>query len=160
MVVEGKLDLLQHARARGCPYTTGRGVADCAASRGQLAVLIWLRSLSCPFGTSTCAAAAMGGHLAVLQWLHEDCRCAWDTSVRFAAAANGRVDVLEWVLRQGCGPAPLRDFEKMKLRAAVAKSAIARGATDPEYARKVEALIAEHEALERERRRELEALSG
>lgn len=58
-------------------------------SRGQLEVLQWARANGCPWNVSTCSGAANGGHLEVLRWARaNDCPCD-DLTCAFAFAALG-----------------------------------------------------------------------
>jgi len=55
----------------------------------------------------TCASAAGGGHLLVLQWLREQ-DCPWgsivggDNTCCASAAEGGHLEVLQWVREHGC----------------------------------------------------------
>ena len=50
-----------HARHYFCTY---------AAVDGYLNLIKWARANGCSWNTQTCARAAQGGHLEVLQWAH------------------------------------------------------------------------------------------
>ena len=54
-------------------------------------MLKWLRENDCPWGTSTCAYAALGGHLEVLKWLREN-GCPWTEETREVAASKDTSD--------------------------------------------------------------------
>lgn len=60
-----------------------------------------------PFGVGgvvwTCAVAARGGHLGVLQWARES-GCAWNLRIRTCAgaAAGGHLGVLQWARAHDC----------------------------------------------------------
>lgn len=64
----GRLDLLQCARANDCPWD--KYTCSEAASGGYLAVLRWARANNCPWDTGTCYSAAYKGHLTTLQSDH------------------------------------------------------------------------------------------
>jgi hypothetical protein len=49
----------------------------------------------------TCAKAAGGGHLDVLQWARAN-GCPWDWKTCIAAAEGGHLDVLLWACDHGC----------------------------------------------------------
>jgi len=69
---EGKLEVVKLLREKG--HSWDEYTCAYAAKGGHLKVLQWLRShgdLSCPWNESTCAHAAWGGHLEVLQWLRD-----------------------------------------------------------------------------------------
>ena len=55
----------------------GRGRAAYAAEDGRLEVLQWARANGCPWDKWTCERAAEGGHLEVLQWARAN-GCSWD----------------------------------------------------------------------------------
>ena len=56
-----------------------------AAKGGHLGVLQWARANGCPWDVWTCAYAAKGGHLDVLQWARAN-GCPWDESTCSEAA--------------------------------------------------------------------------
>ncbi len=59
-----------------------------AAKYGHLEVLQWARANGCPWDEKTCLGAAEGGHLEVLLWAHAN-GCPWDDRVMYIAAQNG-----------------------------------------------------------------------
>ena len=72
-----------------------------AAVYGQLEVLQWARAHGCPCDEKTCAYAARNGHLAVLQWARAN-GCPWDEGTyAMAAPKKRRFDVLQWVQPDG-----------------------------------------------------------
>ena len=96
------------------------------ALRSLRSILEWAVRNDCGINEDTCRAAAEGGHLRVLQWLHAEgcpwnwtaCRgaqggydellrwaaeegCPWRASYMFAAAA-GQLEVLKWAKARGC----------------------------------------------------------
>ena len=88
------MEVAKWAKERGCPWddvdlramrrgrrppgdaavgagerrSVGRGTCADAASGGHLEVLQWARANGCPWDEETCREAAEGGHLEVLQW--------------------------------------------------------------------------------------------
>jgi len=86
-------------RANCCPWD----VFTCAraANGGHLEVLQWARANCCPWNVSTCPNAATGGHLEVLQWLHAN-GCQWDARTCSSAAEGGHLEVLQWLRANGC----------------------------------------------------------
>ena len=69
----GQLEALQYARSLGCPWLSpwpvrrwDKSVCTAAALHGHLAVLQWARAQRprCPWDRGTCKEAAQGGHLA------------------------------------------------------------------------------------------------
>lgn len=63
-------------------------------------MLQWLRANKCPWGTSTCYEAAVGGHLDILKWVRsaekEANKCPWNSRVCHGAAHAGHLDILKW----------------------------------------------------------------
>ena len=59
-----------------------------AAKYGHLEVLQWARANGCPWDEKTCLGAAEGGHLEVLLWARTN-GCPWDERVMYIAAQNG-----------------------------------------------------------------------
>ncbi|CAN0352979.1 unnamed protein product, partial [Ectocarpus sp. 13 AM-2016] len=82
----GRLDLLNCARAHGCPWDVV--VADEIALRGFAEMLRWARSVEvdpCPWNAGTCDLAAEGGHMPLVRWMRsKDCPCSPRTSAGIA----------------------------------------------------------------------------
>jgi len=68
-----------------------------AAAAGDLPLLQYLRAHRCPWSESAAAAAAVGGHLAVLRWMDEQGGPAARAGTALAAAGAGQVGVLDWL---------------------------------------------------------------
>ncbi|QDZ24142.1 hypothetical protein HOP50_12g66800 [Chloropicon primus] len=66
-----------------------------AAQGGHIEILQWLRSEGCPWDEQTCAAAAYKGQLHCLQWLREQ-GCPWSEDTCACAAGGGHLHVLQW----------------------------------------------------------------
>ena len=49
----------------------------------------------------TCSAAALGGHLEVLQWARAN-GCPWDIRTCHKAAEGGHLEMLLWARKNGC----------------------------------------------------------
>ena len=96
----GHLEVLQWARANGCPWDRWTCTADYAARGGSIEVLEWLRTNGCPWDSKTCKSAAEGGHLEVLQWLRAN-GCPWNEGTE-KAAEGGHLEVLQWLRANGC----------------------------------------------------------
>ena len=60
-----------------------------------------LRWQGCPCDELTCARAAAGGHLEVLQWLRER-GTPWDAKTLERAAAAAHLAVVDWCKQEGC----------------------------------------------------------
>jgi len=74
-----------------------------AAEGGQLSTLQWLHG-RVGFGYNigmTCTGAAKGGHLEILKWAR-GAGCKWDTHTCEEAASGGHLEVLQWARREGC----------------------------------------------------------
>ena len=71
----------------GCAPTAARGTNTCAyaAAGGQLEVLQWLRAEGCPWDWSTCHGAVHYSHVEVLRWAREN-GCPWTAWTRDTAA--------------------------------------------------------------------------
>jgi hypothetical protein len=70
---------------------------QCAVKQGSHNVLQFLHEIGCSWNVdvSTCAQAALFGHLNVLQWARAN-GCPWDENTCSEAASNGHLDVLHW----------------------------------------------------------------
>ena len=69
-----------------------------AAMGGHLEVLQWARANGCAWDADTCRDAAGGGHLEVLQWARAS-GCEWDRADCLRWASNGR-GTREWIEAQ------------------------------------------------------------
>ena len=99
LAIAGDLEALQWARGHSCPWDEDTCAA--AARGGHLDVLQWMRSQDppCPWNTWTCSVAAEHGHLGVLQWLRAN-GCSWDENTSSYAARRGHLAVLQWLRSQ------------------------------------------------------------
>jgi len=95
----GRRDMLDHLRARGCPWDAGACAA--AAREGDLEMLQWLRSHGCPWDSVVCSNAAGQGHAHVLWWAHAH-GCAWDERACAEAAGQGYTGLLYNMRNMGC----------------------------------------------------------
>jgi hypothetical protein len=84
---------------RQCALTADACTA--AAKGGNLDALAWLHSRGCPWGCDICYWAAIGGHLEVLRFAHEH-GCPWDTHTCNWAAHGGHLEVLRYAHEHGC----------------------------------------------------------
>jgi hypothetical protein len=78
-------------------------VRTCAAAArgGNLECLKYLHEHGCAWDKSACSAAAGRGHLECLKYLHEH-GCAWDKSACSAAARGGHSECLKYLHTHGC----------------------------------------------------------
>ena len=95
--------MLQYAHQNGCAWSSS--TCEAAARGGHLAVLQYAQQNGCAWSPSTSAAAAGGGHLAVLQYAHQN-GCAWSSSTCAAAAGGGHLAVLQYAHQNGCAWSP------------------------------------------------------
>lgn len=94
----GRLDLLQSARAGGCPWSSS--TMRWAAWGGHLGVCQWAKQAGCPWSKDTCSWAALRGHQHVLFWARSN-GCVWDESTCSEAARGNHVDTLRWSRANG-----------------------------------------------------------
>lgn len=99
----GDLAALQALRAAGVQWD--RETCAGAALGGYLGILQWARAQNppCPWDELTCAWAAEGGYLGVLQWARaQNPPCPWDGQTCANAAGGGHFDLLRWAVEHGC----------------------------------------------------------
>merc|ERR1711977_205804 len=72
-----------------------------AARGGHLELMKYLHEEGCPWGERTCQMAAKGGHLEMLKYAHEK-GCPWNKKTCFSAAAGGHLEVLKYAHENGC----------------------------------------------------------
>ena len=75
----------------GCGPTAARGTPERAVAANN----------GCDWTAMTCAHAAYGGHLAILQWLRAE-GCPWNKNTGYHAVTGGHVEVLRWARANGC----------------------------------------------------------
>ena len=97
----GHLEVLQWARANGCPWD--EMTCSRAAEGGHLELLQWARANGCPWDKGTCTGAAKGGHLKVLKWARDN-GAPWVMAELISAAEEGDQDKLARWLRGRNGP--------------------------------------------------------
>jgi Ankyrin repeats (3 copies) len=84
---------------QNCPLTTD--VADYASTRGDIAMLQYLKHHGVHFSVDTSYNAAASADIETLQYLlSED--CPWDEEVTAAAASQGHLTALQWLIEHGC----------------------------------------------------------
>jgi hypothetical protein len=96
---KGNLTVLMYLRSVGCPWD--EWTCFFAAENGHLDVIQWCRENGCPWDENTCASAAKNGHLDVIQWCHQN-KCPWNIWTCAFAAENGHLDVIQWCRENGC----------------------------------------------------------
>jgi hypothetical protein len=74
---------------------------EAAAKGGHLDALAWLHSRGCPWDGETCDRAAREGHFEVLRYAHEH-GCPWDSTTCYLAARGGHIEVLRYAHEHGC----------------------------------------------------------
>ncbi|PRP80499.1 Ankyrin repeat protein [Planoprotostelium fungivorum] len=75
-------------------------IAQCAATSGSIPILDYLQ-LSPEDTSQLYTAAAKGGHVPVLQWIHERTPVPLYTSIVINAALGSHLEALEWMRRRG-----------------------------------------------------------
>jgi hypothetical protein len=74
-------------------------VCNVAAQFGRWGVLEHLKEQGCHWSSETCALAAAGGHLLLLQWMRTRNdrwgRCPWQITTSMAAARHGHLYILQ-----------------------------------------------------------------
>ncbi len=93
----GRLDVLRWAWSRGMRAV--RAIPEAAARGGHLATLEWLHARKCT-SENVCLEAAAAGHIHVLEWAR-DHEHTWRRDFSSAAARNGHVGVLQWIRANG-----------------------------------------------------------
>jgi hypothetical protein len=97
----GNLSMVKFLIDKGFEYRH-TVVTQAAAASGNLEVLMYLRSLDCPWSETIYLAAAAKGHLEILKWA-ESHGCPWDNSDLFPAAAkSSNRDVYQWLHDRQC----------------------------------------------------------
>jgi hypothetical protein len=110
----GSIEKLLYLKQQGCEYTEDTMMG--ATLKDHLAVCQYLMAEQCPCYDDACDAAAGGGHLEVVHFLHES-GCPWDVdTICVSAAHSGSVELLQYLKQQGC-----------VLNAAVMRAAAQRG---------------------------------
>jgi hypothetical protein len=102
---QNRIRLYKHASAAGALKTL-QWLVDHVSS---ISLNGWRKDCGLPEAPQICAAAAGGGHLAVLQWLRangcpwESDECAWGRGiVACVAAGSDRLAALQWARANGC----------------------------------------------------------
>ena len=93
------VSLIKWAYTNGCPWDAS--TCANAAMNGHLEVLQWARANGCPWDVYTCAYAAINGRLEVLQWARSN-GCPWDYNTIIHATWQGHDSVVEWAKSHGC----------------------------------------------------------
>jgi hypothetical protein len=99
VAMSGRLAILQHLFTdEQCP--TPITLSYCAARSGSIDMLEWCKAQDgWPFDAHTSAGAALGGHLAALQYLRRE-GCPWDCEcIASYVASSGSIETLEWLLQ-------------------------------------------------------------
>ena len=95
----GNLEVLKHigSNFKASSFPLDETTCAAAAEGGQLETLHWLHSNDCPWDHKTCANAAKGGHLDVLKYAI-DHGCPWDDMLVYHyAAANGHLEIMKFL---------------------------------------------------------------
>jgi hypothetical protein len=95
----GNLDVLQYARANGCPWNAS--TCSNAASNGHTDIIRWARDNGCPWNAKTCFNAARNNRLKVVRWLHAN-GCPWDARTYKIAVKNKNYEMIKYIVEHGC----------------------------------------------------------
>ena len=73
-------------------------IAEAAALGGHVHILEWIKQQDCVWKSEeVCSNAALNGHTDVLKWLKEN-ECHWDVSICSNSAKGGHLNTLEWLM--------------------------------------------------------------
>ena len=105
VILPGRAELAKWALAEGCPRESEDGevtLASAAAIQGHLELVQWL----CGEGgfamdEQVMKSAAASGNLEVVQWLRGE-GCEWGEGTCASAAGSGQLKVLKWLRGEGC----------------------------------------------------------
>ena len=92
------MEILQWALDNGCRW--GDTCAE-AASGGHLDILQWLHDNEFPLNKKVCSRAALSGHLEIIKWAYNN-DCSWSTDVCSNAAFSGHLEIIKWARDNGC----------------------------------------------------------
>lgn len=98
----GDIEALQKLRIAGACWSPS--TCAVAASRGQLAVLQWLRAQDppCPWTARCYEFAVIGSQHKILEWLRaQDPPCPWDGAASSSAVRAGAINILRWLYAEG-----------------------------------------------------------
>jgi len=96
VALSGNLRILQWLIQRK-KYPMNEDTCTAAAEGGHLHVLQYLHNHGCFLDQGTCEAAAKNGHLDILEWLHENHKIFVPSLCFVMAASKGNLDVLQWL---------------------------------------------------------------
>lgn len=102
----GNLDvvkLLYPHHYEGSTCSQRRAVTEAAARGGQLHVLQWLHGQNAPCPATAMDEAALGGHLEVVRWLFKHRTEGCTQRAITMAALYGRLDMVQWLLEHNLG---------------------------------------------------------
>ena len=79
----------------------GMNILVCSAAMGgHLEVLKWAHENGCPWNEYTCSSAARGGHLEVLKWARR--MVVLGMTILVVVQQGGHLEVLKWARENGC----------------------------------------------------------
>jgi hypothetical protein len=99
ITLHGDSEVLQWARANGCPWNAG--TCSVAAINGHLELLVWAHENGSPWDGETFHHAVIGGYLEVLRYAHEN-GCPWGKETCNLAACDGHLEILQYAHTNGC----------------------------------------------------------
>jgi Ankyrin repeats (many copies) len=112
---DGHFELVRWCYDHGCRWNSDE-ILYYAAKSGNIKLLAWvLQQPGLELSADTMIAAAVGGHIAMCQYLRTQ-QCPWSAQTTYIAGRNARVDVLRWLMDNGC------PWDKRNLRLAAVTS--------------------------------------
>ena len=105
----GNLAMMRYLHSKSCPWSAG--ICSMLADCGKLECLIFAHENGCPWTVNACIQAASGGNLACLQYAHLH-GCPWDADTcRLALTRSVYNYVYNYAVENGCPGAELSRFK-------------------------------------------------
>jgi hypothetical protein len=95
----GNIEAVQWAYDNGFPLDIH--VSNAAAYGGFLSLLEFLHERECPWNVKTMHKAALKGHLDVIKYLQRH-QCPWNSTTVQKAVMNGHLHIVKYLHEQGC----------------------------------------------------------
>jgi hypothetical protein len=92
----GRLDMFQWAKEQGFSSAFNEDTCEAAAQGGHLELLEFIHKNGCPWDNLTCAAAAKEGYFGILQWAYSNGCPLVGSEITECAAIGGHLEILKW----------------------------------------------------------------